>query len=402
MSGQHAASCAAMSRWRSICAPARPRRAPTSTRCLKRIAELDRSIGAFVTLNKDGAHQGRRRLDRALARRQAAVADRRHADRDQGHHRDRRHADRPGLAAVGGRRSRAAIPRACTRCARPAPSSSARPPPPNSPPPIRGTRPQNPHDAEPHAGRLVERLVPPRSAPAWCRRGSAPRWSARSCGRRASAARSASSRASARSTAAARTTISARAARARSARRWPTPGRCCAPSPTAPAAIRASSGLTGDVEFRQARQAGAARRARNRRLGRDHRRRAQGVRRGQGASSPRPASSCKGRADDPDIEAVEKAIADAQPLTLAINAWEGRWPLNTYADLDASKLSARRPRPAEDRRGDDAEAIQRTAGAARRGARGLCQGREPLRRLRDARRLRRGAGRASARPATPR
>ena len=47
----------------------------------------------------------------------------------------------------------------------------------------------------------------------------------------------------------------------------------------------------------------------------------------------------KGRADDSDIEAVEKAIADAQPFTLAINAWEGRWPLNTYADLDAAKLS---------------------------------------------------------------
>jgi Asp-tRNA(Asn)/Glu-tRNA(Gln) amidotransferase A subunit family amidase len=47
----------------------------------------------------------------------------------------------------------------------------------------------------------------------------------------------------------------------------------------------------------------------------------------------------KGRAEDPDIEAVEQAIADAHPLTLAINAWEGRWPLNTYADLDASKLS---------------------------------------------------------------
>jgi Asp-tRNA(Asn)/Glu-tRNA(Gln) amidotransferase A subunit family amidase len=47
----------------------------------------------------------------------------------------------------------------------------------------------------------------------------------------------------------------------------------------------------------------------------------------------------KGRADDPDIEAAERAIADAQPLTLAINAWEGRWPLNTYVDLDAEKLS---------------------------------------------------------------
>ena len=32
-------------------------------------------------------------------------------------------------------------------------------------------------------------------------------------------------------------------------------------------------------------------------------------------------------------------MTDALPLTHAINAWEGRWPLNTYADLDASKLS---------------------------------------------------------------
>ena len=45
------------------------------------------------------------------------------------------------------------------------------------------------------------------------------------------------------------------------------------------------------------------------------------------------------RAEDPDIEAVEKAIADAHAITLGINAWEGRWPLNTYADLDAAKLS---------------------------------------------------------------
>jgi Asp-tRNA(Asn)/Glu-tRNA(Gln) amidotransferase A subunit family amidase len=37
---------------------------------------------------------------------------------------------------------------------------------------------------------------------------------------------------------------------------------------------------------------------------------------------------------------MEQAIADAQPLSLAINAWEGRWPLNTYVDLDKTKLSA--------------------------------------------------------------
>jgi Asp-tRNA(Asn)/Glu-tRNA(Gln) amidotransferase A subunit family amidase len=48
----------------------------------------------------------------------------------------------------------------------------------------------------------------------------------------------------------------------------------------------------------------------------------------------------RGRGDDPDIETAEQALTDALPLTQAINAWEGRWPLNTYADLDAGKLSA--------------------------------------------------------------
>ena len=42
---------------------------------------------------------------------------------------------------------------------------------------------------------------------------------------------------------------------------------------------------------------------------------------------------------DPVIEEVEGAITDAAPLTRRINAWEGRWPLNTYRDRDASKLS---------------------------------------------------------------
>lgn len=46
-----------------------------------------------------------------------------------------------------------------------------------------------------------------------------------------------------------------------------------------------------------------------------------------------------GRADDRGIETVEQAVAEALPLTRAINAWEGRWPLNTYADRDASMLS---------------------------------------------------------------
>jgi Asp-tRNA(Asn)/Glu-tRNA(Gln) amidotransferase A subunit family amidase len=42
---------------------------------------------------------------------------------------------------------------------------------------------------------------------------------------------------------------------------------------------------------------------------------------------------------DPAIEEVEGAIADAAGLTRLINAWEGRWPLNTYRNRDRSKLS---------------------------------------------------------------
>jgi len=51
------------------------------------------------------------------------------------------------------------------------------------------------------------------------------------------------------------------------------------------------------------------------------------------------------RSGDPDIEALEQAIAEALPLTLAINAWESAWPLGTYAAKDAGKLS----QPARDR-----------------------------------------------------
>jgi Asp-tRNA(Asn)/Glu-tRNA(Gln) amidotransferase A subunit family amidase len=53
----------------------------------------------------------------------------------------------------------------------------------------------------------------------------------------------------------------------------------------------------------------------------------------------------KSRADDSDLDAVEKHLTDALPLTQSINAFEGRWPLNTYAALDQSKLSG----PALDR-----------------------------------------------------
>jgi len=46
------------------------------------------------------------------------------------------------------------------------------------------------------------------------------------------------------------------------------------------------------------------------------------------------------RTTDPAVAAAETAIADAMPLSRGINAWETRWPLNTYArDMDRSGLS---------------------------------------------------------------
>ena len=42
----------------------------------------------------------------------------------------------------------------------------------------------------------------------------------------------------------------------------------------------------------------------------------------------------------PKVDAVEAAIAQARPLSMRINGWESRWPLNTYRERDASKLSS--------------------------------------------------------------
>ena len=39
------------------------------------------------------------------------------------------------------------------------------------------------------------------------------------------------------------------------------------------------------------------------------------------------------------LAAVEAAIVQARPLSIRINGWESRWPLNTYRERDASKLS---------------------------------------------------------------
>jgi Asp-tRNA(Asn)/Glu-tRNA(Gln) amidotransferase A subunit family amidase len=45
------------------------------------------------------------------------------------------------------------------------------------------------------------------------------------------------------------------------------------------------------------------------------------------------------RYDHADIAAAETAIHGARELSFDINAWESRWPINTYSARDASKLS---------------------------------------------------------------
>jgi Asp-tRNA(Asn)/Glu-tRNA(Gln) amidotransferase A subunit family amidase len=45
------------------------------------------------------------------------------------------------------------------------------------------------------------------------------------------------------------------------------------------------------------------------------------------------------RHDDDEVAAVETAIQGARELGVAINAWESRWPINTYRARDAGKLS---------------------------------------------------------------
>ena len=50
---------------------------------------------------------------------------------------------------------------------------------------------------------------------------------------------------------------------------------------------------------------------------------------------------CIDRRSDETVAGVEDAIAGAVPLARSVNAWETRWPLNTYArDMDRAGLSA--------------------------------------------------------------
>ena len=45
------------------------------------------------------------------------------------------------------------------------------------------------------------------------------------------------------------------------------------------------------------------------------------------------------RQSHPKVAGVEAAIAEARPLSMRINGWESRWPLNVYRERDAGKVS---------------------------------------------------------------
>jgi Asp-tRNA(Asn)/Glu-tRNA(Gln) amidotransferase A subunit family amidase len=45
------------------------------------------------------------------------------------------------------------------------------------------------------------------------------------------------------------------------------------------------------------------------------------------------------RHDNDQVAAVETAIQGARELSVSINTWESRWPINTYRARDAGKLS---------------------------------------------------------------
>jgi len=45
------------------------------------------------------------------------------------------------------------------------------------------------------------------------------------------------------------------------------------------------------------------------------------------------------RQSNAKVAAAEQAIAPARPISMRLNCWEFRWPLNTFAKRDASKLS---------------------------------------------------------------
>ena len=66
---------------------------------------------------------------------------------------------------------------------------------------------------------------------------------------------------------------------------------------------------------------------------------AKAQREGAVARLARAGVAMRSRQNDPVIEALEVALERANPVSRALNGWESVWPMGSYADKDAAKLS---------------------------------------------------------------
>ncbi len=305
-------------------------------RCIAQLDAWEPKIGAFVTLNLAGARAAADRSTEPLAGGQAAFADRRHADRNQGHHRNHRHAHGERFAPVrrlpwsARQRERRGAARGGRGDCRQDGDDRVRL--------DAAARDQESVGSDPHAWRLEQRFGRGGRRRRDQRRASAPKCSARSCGRRASAAASASSQQSARSIAAAAMT---RFPRARTGR-LPRACRRRGKSPTRSRGARAETPAFRDSTVRRPaprRPHRAGLRFWKRTAGRWRRQRQSRRSREALAKLKSAGVTLVSRHENEKIAAVEDAIHGARELCANIIAWESRWPINTYRARDASKLS---------------------------------------------------------------
>ena len=364
------------------------------------LARIARQLGAadrrFRLHQSAGGAGGGGPLDRALARRQAVVADRRHAGRHQGHHRDRRHADRDGLAAVcrlalgEGRGVRARAARRRRRDHRQDGDDRIRG--------VAAARHAQSLEHGAHAGRFVERLggLGRRRHRHRGARHASDQFdgSAGELLRRASA----SSRASTPSTAKAATIIRARAAPAFSPPRSKMSGRWPTRSSPASAAMPARPACKDRTSCRRQEAAALALLETAGWDSGDRRRQAQlddCVARLKSAGI-----DIRTRHNDEDSRGAGDELPSATELSHRCNGWEGRWFFRSHArprrQQDWAAITRERVDKYEDLTLADHRAdLKERAAHPRR----LCRTRRDLRRLHHAGGARRRAGGPGLRPA---